>query len=333
LRKRFLNDKEYLMATLKQVAEKSGVSIATVSRVVNGHTSVAGDIRSKVLRAVRELDYQPNRLARSLKSSRSNILGLLLPNMVNPFFPVVAEAVEETANHRGYQIMLGNTHWSVEKEKQYIAILDQMRADGLVLLPGSEHVPKALLERKYVLLDKGIKGHPFVRTDNHKGIVVAVNHLADLGHTRIALLGNTADATKLSGFRDGLAERYLEADSSLIFDTGIHTKGGAVERLLSEVARKNRPPSAVVAFSDTEAVRLLVECHRRGIQVAGDLAIVGYDNTFLAEISELTSVAQPQREIGRIATDMLIDLVEDVEVKTLGVVLEPRLVVRRTTGR
>jgi DNA-binding LacI/PurR family transcriptional regulator len=320
------------MVTLKQVAERSGVSISTVSRVMNGHTSVAGDIRTKVLRAARELDYQPNRLARSLKSARSNILGLLLPNMVNPFFPIIAEAVEETANQRGYQIMLGTTHWKVDKENQYLRILEQVQADGIVLLPGTDNVSKALLEKKYVLLDKGITGHPFVRTDNQKGIVLAVNHLADMGHTRLALLGNTTDVIKLAGFRDGLAERYLEMDPTLIFDTGLHTKGGAVERLLQEVERRNRPPTAVVAFSDTEAVRLLVECQRRGIRVASDLAIVGYDNTFLAEISDLTSVAQPQRELARIATDMLIDLVEEVEVKNLNVVLEPRLVVRRTTG-
>lgn len=319
------------MATIKDIANRCGVSIATVSRALNGNEAVDQVLRRKVLRAAKDLDYKPNRLARGLKLMKTNVVGLLLPRMTNPFFPAVAEAFEATAMHRGYQVILCNTHWNEQRERQHVNTLQQLQVDGIVLLPSSHDILPELLGTAHVLIDKDVEGHISVRTDNAQGMKLAVHHLADLGHQRIALLGNISDDVKLRGFRQGHIDRSLQLESKLIFDTRDQVKSEVISTFLNALRTHQAPPSAVVGVSDQEAVMLLLESHRHNIRVPEDLAIVGYDNTFLAETSDLTSVSQPKAELGRLAAELLIDQIEGSNNGLRPLVLEPMLVVRRST--
>lgn len=319
------------MATIRDIANRCGVSIATVSRTLNGNEAVDKILRRKVLQAAKDLDYKPNRLARGLKLMKTNVIGLLLPRMTNPFFPAVAEAFEAAAMHRGYQVILCNTYWNEQRERKHVSTLQQLQVDGIVLLPSSHDILPELKGTAHVLIDKDVEGHTSVRTDNARGMKLAVHHLADLGHQRIALLGNISDDVKFRGFREGLVDRSFEVEPGLIFDTQDQVKAEVIGAFLDTLRTHPAPPSAVVGISDQEAVKLLLESHRRNIRVPDDLAIIGYDNTFLAEVSDLTSVSQPKAELGRLAAELLIDKIEGGSNGIRPLVLEPMLVVRRST--
>lgn len=319
------------MATIKDIAIRCGVSIATVSRTLNGNEAVDQVLRRKILRAAKDLNYKPNRLARGLKLMKTNVVGLLLPRMTNPFFPAVAEAFEAAAMYRGYQVILCNTHWNEQRERQHVSTLQQLQVDGIVLLPSSHDILPELQGTPHVLIDRDVEGHLSVRTDNAQGIKLAVHHLADLGHQRIALLGNASDDVKLAGFHQGLVDRSLQLEPELIFDTRSQVKAAVISAFLDLLRTHPAPPSAVIGVSDQEAVMLLLESHRRNIRVPDDLAIVGYDNTFLAEVSNLTSISQPKAELGRLAAELLIDKIEGRINSMRSLVLEPMLVVRQTT--
>lgn len=327
------------MATIRDVAARAGVSVATVSRVVNQHPGVREPARTKVLAAVAALEYRTNGLARGLAIGTMRTVGLLIPDVVNPFFPALARGVEDAAGADGYAVILGNSDNAPDREAAYIRLLRDRFVDGIIV--ASSGAPSALpdlaAETPLVLLDRRAPGSsaPCVSTDNRAGARLAVEHLLARGHRAIAHLGGPVELTSAADRRDGyetaLRAAGIEPDPSWYLPGPFNFESG-YERMLRWI-ETDLPCTAVVAADDMIAVGALQACQDRGWPVPRRVAIVGFDDILLARLvrPRLTTVLQPAYLAGTLAWRLLAERLADPNAHPADVVLEPRLVVRETT--
>ncbi|MBE3575894.1 MAG: LacI family DNA-binding transcriptional regulator [Firmicutes bacterium] len=333
------------MTTIYDVARQAGVSVATVSRVLNGEAHVAPETRQKVLHVVQQLGYRRNGLARGLATRATRLLAFLVPDISNPYFPEVARGVEDAANAAGYHVILCNTDDRARKEQEYLEALLDRRIDGAVIIPVAEgsRVPKLLKGTGLpaVLLDRDIDPElDTVMADNVAGARQAMRHLLGLGHRRIAAItGPTRSSTareRLEGYRQALAEHEIPFDPDLVVEGDFRRPSGyqGMLRLLD----LPQPPTAVFAANDMMALGALHAAEERGVRVPEDLAVVGFDDIALAEATrpKLTTVAQPKYEMGRLGVELLLQRIPEGGRRGQGrrpqrLVLESRLVVRQSS--
>lgn len=332
------------MSSLKEVAREAGVSPATVSRVVNGSQKVRDDTRIRVQRAIRSLDYQPNRVARRLRAREvsSRLIGLVVPDIQNPFYVDVVRGIEDRALADQYAVLMCNFAQDEERERLYIDIMRSESVDGLIVAPAHQRDPKVLdLVRDglpIVCVDRGLEGVDVdvVVVDNREGAAEAVGHLARLGHRRIAYVAGLpqipSTMERLEGYRDALAAHGIDRDEDLVrFGDSKHESG---RRLTEELLELPDPPTALFTGNNLITLGSLETIHTRGLSIPEDVAIVGFDDS-LWSISlnpPLTAVRQPGREIGRRAADMLIQRIGDPHRPSAKVILKTSLVVRQSCG-
>ncbi|MBM3471029.1 MAG: LacI family transcriptional regulator [Armatimonadetes bacterium] len=332
-----------MTATIREVAEAAGVSVATVSRVVSeSDHRVAAATRSRVLAAVARLNYQPNLVAQGLKSRVTRTVGLIVPDISNPFFPAIVRGIEDTANQAGLAVLLCNTYEDLAKERSYLALLRKRMVDGFIFATvgaNTEHLRMLRRQRMPAVLIARAPGGvdmDAVLVDNRRGEREAVEHLLHLGHRRIAFIGGPATlpvaGERLAGYRDALGAAGIPVDPALVFDGGFRPEGGAaaVEALLSRRVKF----TAIVAANDLMAIGAMEDLHRRGRRLPGDVAVVGFDDITFASLVEppLTTVAQPKYQMGRLAMERLLELLNGGASRPRRLVLEPRLVVRESCG-
>ncbi len=332
-----------MTATIREVAEAAGVSIATVSRVVSGSEHrVSAATRSRVLAAVARLRYQPNLVAQGLKNRVTRTIGLIVPDISNPFFPAIVRGIEDVANQAGLAVLLCNTYEDLSKERNYLALLQKRMVDGLIFATvgaNTEHLRMLRRQRMPAVLIARAPGGvdmDAVLVDNRRGEREAVEHLLRLGHRRIAFIGGPAilpvAGERLAGYRDALGAAGIRFDPALVFDGGFRPEGGAaaVEALL----RRRVKFTAIVAANDLMATGAMEYLHRRGRRLPGDVAVVGFDDITFASLVEppLTTVAQPKYQMGRLAMERLLELLNGGASRPRRLVLEPRLVVRKSCG-
>jgi len=311
--------------TVRDVAQKAGVSISTVSRVLTGSARVSPELRQRVIDAVEELGYRPNALARGLRMRRTAVIGLLIPDISNPFFGQLARVVEDAANNRGYSILLCNSQNSRAREVQYLDLLRQQQVDGVLVVTsgamGEELEEFFKLTGAAVLaLDRRIpqfKG-PWIGGDPYPGARQAVQHLLDLGHRNIGLVrgveGNISSDERYKALNRALVEAGLPEErwtwvGEYTLETGI-----AAGLALAELPAQKRP-TAVIATSEFSAYGLIEGVSRHGISVPDRLSVVGYDNTAFAEVFRpaLTVIAQPIEEMGELAVDFILRMINNAE--------------------
>ncbi len=311
--------------TVRDVAQKAGVSISTVSRVLTGSARVSPELRQRVIDAVEELGYRPNALARGLRMRRTAVIGLLIPDISNPFFGQLARVVEDAANNRGYSILLCNSQNSRAREVQYLDLLRQQQVDGVLVVTsgamGEELEEFFKLTGAAVLaLDRRIpqfKG-PWIGGDPYPGARQAVQHLLDLGHRNIGLVrgveGNISSDERYKALNRALVEAGLPEErwtwvGEYTLETGI-----AAGLALAELPAQKRP-TAVIATSEFSAYGLIEGVSRHGISVPDQLSVVGYDNTAFAEVFRpaLTVIAQPIEEMGELAVDFILRMINNAE--------------------
>lgn len=332
------------MVTTYEIAEKAGVSQATVSRVLNGSSSVNPETKQKVMEWIRKLDYQPNRTARSLITKRSNLLGLIIPDVGNPYFTVVLKAVEQAADLNGYNILLCDSRGNLQKEKQCINILRSHQVDGILLVPvskeASQHnIPKQC-EVPVIAITQDVAPLTSICVSHNRGGVLVANHLLELGHTKIAFIG-VSDDEKCQGLREALTIRGLPFDEENLITIergwdplGSHEVHTQLNAYLDRQGALD--VTALFAINDVVAFIAMHILQEHGYVVPDDIAVAGFDNTFLANEArpQLTSVAQPVADIARLALDHLLERIAgrhaDQPVK---IVLEPTLVVRDSTRK
>jgi LacI family transcriptional regulator len=326
--------------TIYDVARLAGVSTATVSRALNGTGQIAPATRRTIDDAIEQLGYQPNTAARSLVTRSSQTLALLLPDITNPFYAELVRGIQDRALEAGHTMLLCTTEGDPEREELYLNLLrakqvDGVLVDGLVLPPGriTRFVRDGL---PIVCLDRDIDSTlvPLVQVDNRLGARLATHHLLDLGHRVIAHVAGAPELgiseQRIAGYRDAHRGRGPAA-SHLVAVGGFTEQGGydATERLL-----RSAEFTAVFAANDLSALGVLSALADARLAVPGDVSVVGFDDLRLARFTNppLTTVHQPAAAIARQATELLLDLASGRRVGEMRHLLEPRLVVRGSTG-
>ncbi|WP_003542274.1 LacI family DNA-binding transcriptional regulator [Desulfotomaculum nigrificans] len=334
-----------MTVTIKDIAKKAGVSYATVSRALNNRPEVNEKTRREIQKLAEEMGYKPNALARGLVTKETKTLGLIIPDITNPFFPEVARGVEEAAAQAGYNVFLCNTNWLAAKEETYLEVLEEKRVDGLILASVAKDcdVVKRVIKRgtPLVLVNRVLKdvdAH-YVVIDNNKGSFQVVEHLLGLGHRIIGFIGGLAhvEATRerLQGYRLALASAGIPVDEDLI-RLGTFKKESGYENTISLMKDCKKKPTAIFAANDVLALGVIQAVQDCGLQVPEDVAVIGFDDIPFAAYAEvsLTTVAQPKYTMGEMAAKILIEEIKEGPSKEKKhVVLQPKLVIRKSSGK
>ena len=334
------------MATIKDVALRAGVSVTTVSHVVNDTRHVSAKGRERVEQAIRELGYVPNAMARSLKSNTTSTLGMLIPNSSNPYFAEIVRIVEDRCFGAGYTLVLCNTDDEPRRQSVYLQVLAERRIDGLIVVSTGAGDDDSLVTQLHglriptVLVDREIADPAcdLVETAHMQGGLLAVRHLLSLGHKRIACIGGPVGVMpseqRIEGWRMALAESGTAPNADALLWRGGFTSQGGYEAMHA-ILRTEEAPSAVFVCNDLMAIGALCAAHESGVRVPDELSIVGFDDIELSAYTSppLTTVAQPKERIGALAVDMLLERVGGKRRDARKVVLQPELRVRASTAR
>ncbi|MDR7588845.1 MAG: LacI family DNA-binding transcriptional regulator [Armatimonadota bacterium] len=331
------------MATIRDVARRAGVSVATVSRVVN-HSAhrVSPQTRRRVLEAVRALGYQANVIAQSLKKRASRTVALIVPDISNPFFPAIARGIEDVASQHGYAVLLCNTYEDLARERAYLDLLRKRWVDGVIFATAGTNTAhlRALRRegRPVVLVARDVDGVRIdaVLVDNYHGAYEATAHLLRLGHRRIAHIAGPASVRvaqeRRRGYEQALADAGLPRDGALVGEGDFTADGG--RRAVEAWLRRRADITAIVAANDLMAIGALEVLRAAGRRVPEDVAVVGFDDiTFASLVSPaLTTVAQPKYLMGQLAMQRLLELMAGESPAGRRIVLEPQLIVRDSCG-
>lgn len=308
--------------TMKDVAKHAGVSVSTVSYVLNDSGPVAPDRRARVLSAVQALKYAPNESARGLKRRSTLPIGLVVPDLSNQFFALLAEGVERAASARDVLVVLCAPEASGVSESVTARLLRSQRLRGVVYLSGAAGPGAAVLELTnlgpVVLVDEQMPGFdlPAVVSDNRRGARELATHVLEQGHTRVAVIGGptvlwTAQQ-RLAGFREAFAAAGLDPDGVPVLVGDYHQECGGELAAQVLAAGPGERPTALLCANDLMAVGAMQYCRSAGIEVPAEVSIVGFDDLPLSRLltPRLTTVAQPAREMGHRAATLLFDLLE-----------------------
>lgn len=326
--------------TMKHVAERANVSLKTVSRVVNNEREIADETRQRVLDTIDKLGYRPNLVARSLVTQRSNIIGLIVPDVCNPYHAEVARGVQEAAREAGYSLMMAS---SEEDEKEEFHLLDAMNSQSvdavIITRPITPEVINAFGKGNRPIISINNRyNHPKVgnvMADHYAGATEAMEHLAGRGHKKIGMLAGLVSDPKVvrrvRAYRDVLLKHGLEFDEKLVVRGLPRMREGtlAAKQLLTA----HPDITAIFCYNDLLALGALRACAELGRQVPQDCAIIGFDDIDYAAIAapSLTTVHVDKREMGRTAANLALNLLEDTYQGERVIQLPAHLIVREST--
>lgn len=330
------------MTTIKAVADYAGVSVATVSRVMNKSGYVSHDLEMRVLEAMAALNFRPSALAQSLRNQRTLTVGVLIPQIDQPFFSTLTFVIEKSLFASGYRALICSAEENLEKENTYVEMLLRQRVDGVVIAPtgqSAEHVMR-FVERKVpvVLVDRDLPSVNEINrvlVDNYQGAYDGMRYLIDLGHRCIAIVAASLYSeslqSRLHGAEQALKDAKIPLDPAMLvietypdFEVGFN----AGKKLLGHVPR----PTAIFALTDMMAVGVIHAVAKTGLRVPDDVSVIGFDNIPLAPylMPELTTVAQPIDQIGEVTAGMLLRRMEESRDAIESVTLPAKLVVRNS---
>lgn len=332
----------YKAVGLLEVAKRAQVSIATVSRVINDHPKVNPETRLKVQKAIKELKYRPNRVAKRLRNrnASSNLLGVLIPDIQNPFYVEVLRGIEDVAYANKYALIMCNFAQDETKQRLYLDILQSESIDGLIAAPTSEHdtavaglvkngLPIVCVDRGLVDVDVDV-----VMVENRKGAFTAVNHLAKSGYKRIAYISGLpkipSSRQREQGYLEALEANGLAVDRDLIkYGDSRHDSG---VKLCEELLNLPKPPDAIFTGNNLITLGALETIHKRKLEIPGQIAIVGFDDMYwsISLNPPLTAVKQPAYEIGKRAAEQLISRINDPTRPTVSIVMKTELMLRNS---
>jgi len=307
-----------MSTTIRDVAEKAKVSVATVSHVINGTRKVAPKTTERILRAMKELNYHPNAVARSLRTRSTKVIGVLVSDITNPFFASVVRGAEDAALEAGYSLIVCNSDESADREARYIRLFQRRRVDGILISPVGDGATDAVSQLRaedmpMVFVDRCPADWEAdaVLSDNVEGARLATLHLARAGHTRIGLIlgieGATTTEERLAGYRQGLEEMNLAFCEDLVRYGGYRMDGGRAA--MNSLFLLEQPPSAVFSTNNLMTIGVFQELLRRGVKIPGEMALIAFDDLVWAEMVQprLTVVSQRPEEIGHEAVRLLLE--------------------------
>jgi LacI family transcriptional regulator/LacI family repressor for deo operon, udp, cdd, tsx, nupC, and nupG len=332
------------MATLKDVAQEAEVSVSTVSRVFNNPEKVRPDTRERVRDVADTLGYKPSRVARRLrlKEGQANLIGLVIPDIQNPFFADVTRGVEDFAHDHDYALILSNSDEDPDKQQIALETLQTEDVDGVIVPPVSleDASVRALAESDIpvVCVDRGMPDLPVdtIRSANQQGAYEAVTHLIDLGHERIAFIGGigriSTSTERREGYTKALRDHDLPVDPALIKEGDPHRERG--RRYTEALLDLEPPPTALFTGNNMTTLGALSALHMRDVSVPGEMALVGYDDVpwAMALNPPPTIIDQPGYEMGHRAAELLLKRLDDPDRSPTVVTIQPELVVRQSCG-
>jgi len=334
--------------TIYDIAKLANVSVATVSRVINSTAPVKDSTRKKIEALIQQFQFQPNAMARSLLKKETGIIGIIVPDLTNPFYTEVLAGAETEAFTTGHTFLLTNTIGNYEKESAYLSMLREKRVDGMIFLGGrinlrngNEELDQELIQHAStiptVLINGTVKGNVLTRvaTDEYKGTCMAVQHLIDYGHKHIAFLGGemhmSTTSNKLRAFKKTLKDAGLQVREEWVLTESFSIESGRnqMQRLLSLKKR----PTAVFCVNDFVAIGAIKTAVDQGVNVPNDISVVGFDDIPLSHhfIPEITTVSQEAHELGRTAIQVLQKLMNHEKVKK-HTIIEPKLLQRQSSA-
>lgn len=332
--------------TIRDVARLAGVAVSTVSYVVNGTGQVSAETRLKVMSAIEAVRYEPNLLARNLKAGRAACIGLIAPNLLNPYFVSVASGVQEVAQSRDLPLVLCTTQSTAHWQNYYSQVLRARRVDGLIFLSGSGMVTPSIVELIHqdsvILVDERLPGLdvPAVTSTNRQGARDVAEHVLGQGHRRVGIINGLPSlwtaSERIAGYREALVAHGIDPDSVPVA-TGDYKQdsGYAGARFLLDRPEAERP-TALICANDLMAIGAMLYCRQTGLRIPEDISLCGFDNIPLAALIEpgLTSVEQCGRSLGRAAARLLLRLIAPQADDTDPIVMEhpTRLVIRASVG-
>ena len=329
---------------IKDIAERAGVSVATVSRALSGSSLVTDETRKRINALARELNYRPNVSARNLRTRRSMSVLLVVRDVGNPFYLEILKGVEATAREAGYAVLMGNTENDPDREVEYFNMLRDGHADGMILMTGKLPPPQPgesadLSHLPVVIALEMIEGSgfPHVQIDNVAAAQAAVEHLIALGHRRIAHIAGPLPEVMALHRRDGY--RAAMKAAGLDIPEGYEVRGDYLlesgEARAAELFALPEPPTAIFAANDEMAYGAIHALRRLGRDVPGDVSVVGFDDLYLSKAfyPPLTTVSQPRADIGRTAMSQLLNILSDDDVGAEpAIVLPTTLNIRGSTA-
>ncbi|MBD9539467.1 MULTISPECIES: LacI family DNA-binding transcriptional regulator [Ensifer] len=329
---------------IKDIAERAGVSVATVSRALSGSSLVTDETRQRINALARELNYRPNVSARNLRTRRSMSVLLVVRDVGNPFYLEILKGVEATAREAGYAVLMGNTENDPDREVEYFNMLRDGHADGMILMTGKLPPPEPgesadLSHLPVVIALEMIEGSgfPHVQIDNVAAAEAAVDHLIALGHRRIAHIAGPLPEVMALRRRDGY--RAAMKAAGLAIPEGYEVRGDYLlesgEACASDLFALPEPPTAIFAANDEMAYGAIHALRRLGRDVPGDVSVVGFDDLYLSKAfyPPLTTVSQPRADIGRTAMSQLLNVLSDGDVAAEpAIVLPTTLNIRGSTA-
>lgn len=329
------------MSTIHDVAQRAGVSIATVSRVLQGSPNVSPNTRNRINEAIEELDYHPNKLAQNFRTQKTNNILVILPEMGNTFYTEILAGIESVVNNQGYRILVVSSHGQPALEASLYSILEEKQVDGIITFSASlpaEVMHQYAKQYPVVMACRKLQNGslPNVAIDNEKASFDIVNYLLNLGHKRFCYLAGPSALPlyndRLLGFRKALAIRNTAVDESLILrcEPTIQSGYDNVTKLLNSGASF----SALVAGGDTLAIGAIRALNRFGRSVPSECAVVGFDDIELSSIfsPSLTTVRQPQRQMGIRSAEQLLNIIGGAKPTFCTEILNYELVIRESSG-
>lgn len=336
-----------MTSKLADIAEHTGLSISTVSRVINGHTRkyrISNKTKDLILSAANELNYRPNALARGLRLKKTHSIGLVVPDISNPFFAYVTRIIQNYAHSSGYSLIVCNTDENIESEKEQIELLLSKGVDGFIIMPVgvefshieellNENYPMVLLDRCFESLDTNS-----VIVDNFQGARTATEYLISLGHTNIAIilgLRNTYTTNeRLRGYTSAMGDNNIAINSQYVAGKDYRIENGYIEtRFLLSL---ETPPSAIFTTSDLITIGALKAIYEENLNISDDISLIAFDDSEFAPFlkSPLTAIRQPKEIMGEMAVKLLLDDINGNKAETTKskIVLKPKLIIRESVS-
>lgn len=328
------------IVTIKSIAKHLDISVSTVSRALNNHSDINEKTKEKILIAAKELNYRPNSIARSLISNKTYTVGLMVPDITDPFFSSIAAGIEEILSNQGYQIVYGNTSRNHDKELNFINSVFDRKMDGIILTPdnfspeivdnlNNLEVPAVLLRRR----SEGDLNIPFIDVDHYSAACKAVEYLLEKGHENICFMGMTEDSfisnERLRGYTDTMYRSQIEVKKSQYLIAGRTIESG--KKAMEKLYKNNPDMTALFASNDLLGIGALEWLAQNNISVPNDVSVIGFDDLDLSSLYwiQLTTMSQPRKKMGNLAAQKLLEML-DGSNKVQSTLLNADLVERKT---
>lgn len=336
----YLEGESGMPVKISDVAKEAGVSVTSVSRVLNGGKYVRDEIKDRVLKAVKEMGYSPSSIARSLVLQKTNLIGVIIPDLTSSFHSTILSSIEEIASHNMYSILVSNIMEDIEKEKKYLNVFKQMRVSGIIVM--HEKVDKEIVDIFNTIevpvifssvKPKGVTNITSIIINNTRAAYDATKYLIDLGHKRIGFIGGdmndvTSGQERYNGYMDAMKDNSIKVDENHVKFGDYKVYGGYSK--MNEILRTEVLPTSIFAASDDMAVGAMNCIFDHGMKVPDDISVIGFDGSNFTELvrPRLTSMQQPIREIGELSVELLIKQIKNQDKLFNEVVVNHKLVAR-----